>query len=84
MKTQTNKNQFIDPVCHMKVTRSSAVPSFDFGDDTYYFCAEGCRKTFMADPTRYLGSDTPNKKGLWGRYLERLNKLTGGKPQCCH
>jgi uncharacterized membrane protein len=24
------------------------------------------------------------RKGLWGRYLDRLNKATGGKPPCCH
>jgi YHS domain-containing protein len=85
MTIQTNKHQFIDPVCHMKVTKGSTVPSLNFHDDTYYFCAEGCREAFMADPDKYLGAKATKKKGLWARYLDRLNKATGGKPpSCCH
>jgi len=36
------------------------------------------------NPDTYLGTEAPKKKGVWGRYLDRLNKATGGKPPCCH
>ena len=41
--------------------------------------------SIMADPDKYLDRKEPKKKGFWGRYLDRLNKATGGKPpSCCH
>lgn len=84
MKTIANKNSYMDPVCQMKVIKNSQVPSFTFRSDTYYFCAEACREAFISDPDKYLGVKSAKRKGLWGRYLERLNKATGGKPPCCH
>lgn len=74
----------IDPVCRMKVGRNSRVPPFFFGDTTYYFCAPACRDAFVSDPGKYVGQNAPKKKGIWARYLERVNKATGGKPPCCH
>ena len=50
----------------------------------FYFCAEGCRDAFVADPDKYLNSVPAKKKGLWGRYLERLEKATAGKSMNCH
>ncbi|MCG6911675.1 MAG: YHS domain-containing protein [Deltaproteobacteria bacterium] len=85
MTTLSQNDRYIDPVCHMKVDKKSTVPPFDFEGDTYYFCAEGCRQAFMAAPGKYLGVKPAKKKGVWGRYLNRLNKATGGKPpSCCH
>jgi YHS domain-containing protein len=75
---------FVDPVCKMKVTRGGKVPSFIFQSETYHFCADTCRKAFIADPKKFLKSKQKKSKGLWGRYLDRLNKVTGGKPPCCH
>ena len=51
---------------------------------TYYFCAEGCREAFVADPQKYLAPAHPKKKGWGGLYLERLEKATGGKSMNCH
>jgi len=45
--------QATDPVCGMTVDPSSAV-SAAYAGDTYYFCREGCRDKFTADPGRYL------------------------------
>ena len=84
MIIQTNTHSYIDPVCQMKVAKKSKVPAFTFGADTYYFCAEACRKAFMTNPHKYLGAKAPKKKGMWAKYLDRLNKATGGKPPCCH
>lgn len=77
-------HNFVDPVCHMAVTKSSNVPPFVFQSETYHFCADPCRKAFMADPEKFMKSKPTKRKGLWGRYLDRLNKATGGKPPCCH
>jgi YHS domain-containing protein len=84
MTATSNEHNFVDPVCHMKVTKISKVPSFAFESETYHFCADSCRKAFMADPEKYLKAKTTKRKGFWGRYLDRLNKATGGKPPCCH
>lgn len=83
--TALNKSpDFVDPVCRMKVGRDSRVPAFEFQSTTYHFCGESCRKAFAANPKKYLKDAPPKRKGLWGRYLDRLNKATGGKPPCCH
>jgi YHS domain-containing protein len=84
MTTSNSTQYFIDPVCQMKVAKDSKVPSFEFQSETFHFCADSCRKAFMADPEKYLESKPTKRKGLWGRYLDRINKATGGKPPCCH
>ncbi len=43
----------IDPVCGMTVDPATA-RSAEVGGATYYFCSEGCRTKFVADPKRYL------------------------------
>jgi len=84
MTTQNNNHHFVDPVCGMKVTNESRVPTFSLGSAKYHFCADSCRKAFMADPEKYLKAKPVKRKGLWSRYLDRVNKATGGKPRCCH
>ena len=84
MTTSNAEHNFVDPVCRMKVAKSSKMPSFVFESETYHFCADSCRKAFIADPEKYLKAKTIKRKGFWGRYLDRLNKATGGKPPCCH
>jgi len=44
----------LDPVCGMKVDSGSA-PSVRHGGTDYYFCCEGCRSTFAANPGKYAG-----------------------------
>jgi YHS domain-containing protein len=41
-----------DPVCGMKVDRSKA-PRVAHAGRTYFFCSEGCRDQFEADPDTY-------------------------------
>jgi YHS domain-containing protein len=38
-----------DPVCHMTVTVSEDALSAVVGGETYYFCGEGCRRSFMLE-----------------------------------
>jgi Cu+-exporting ATPase len=42
-----------DPVCGMKVTRD-APERASFEGRTYYFCCDGCRTQFEADPPKFL------------------------------
>lgn len=45
-----------DPVCGMQVDTEKAAAKSEYQGQTYYFCCEGCRKRFEADPARYLAS----------------------------
>lgn len=84
-KTTISSHTFIDPVCLMQVDPADKDIKFTHQMRTYYFCAEKCRDIFKANPDKYLESNSPKRKGLWSRYLDRLNKATGGKPpKCCH
>ena len=85
MQTQLKQtNSALDPVCGMTVNQRLTDIVTTIQGQTYYFCAEGCREAFEADPQKYLAPAPPKKKGLWGRYLERLEKATGGKSMNCH
>jgi YHS domain-containing protein len=81
MTPQAQKHEFIDPVCGMSVDPATAAAKTCHDGVEIYFCAEGCKRSFEANPGKF----TSKKKGFWGRYLDRLNKSTGGKPPtCCH
>ena len=85
MKNKTQMDEtYIDPVCFMKV-----LPRNDLKCvhklRSYYFCAESCKNAFDANPERYLNFKCHSKrKGLWGRYLDRLNRATRGRSLECH
>ncbi len=51
MATATNKVK--DPVCGMMVDPSTAAAKRTFGGKDFYFCAEGCARTFDSDPKKY-------------------------------
>jgi Cu+-exporting ATPase len=38
----------------MDVDRETAAASFDYMDDTYYFCSERCRDKFAGDPESFV------------------------------
>ena len=81
MAQQLKKNQFIDPVCKMVVNPATAPAKYCHNGVEIYFCAQQCKAAFEANPGMYTAK---KKKGFWQRYLERLNKATGGKPPACH
>ncbi len=47
----------IDPVCGMSVDPHTAKYRAEHAGRTYYFCSDGCRKKFEADPAKYLDKD---------------------------
>jgi xanthine dehydrogenase accessory factor len=46
----------VDPVCGMTVAPVDATPHAVVDGGTTWFCCEGCRTTFLADPARYAAS----------------------------
>ena len=80
MTLPVNKENFIDPVCKMAVDPSTAPAKYHHEGEEIYFCAQGCMAAFKANPKKY----TSKKKGFWQRYLDRLNRATGGRPPACH
>jgi len=43
-----------DLVCGMIVNEKTAKFKSDYGGKTYYFCSVSCKKTFDANPTKYV------------------------------
>jgi len=43
----------VDPVCGMEVAVADATPRLEHDGATVYFCCEGCRDAFAADPARH-------------------------------
>jgi xanthine dehydrogenase accessory factor len=44
-----------DPVCGMEVVAAATTVHLDEGGRRVYFCCEGCRSTYAADPLRHAG-----------------------------
>ena len=47
----------IDPICKMDVEISADAIQGEVDGVMYYFCMQGCKDRFLADPQRYLNSD---------------------------
>jgi P-type Cu+ transporter len=43
-----------DPVCGMSVDPATAKASAEHNGQTFYFCCQGCKTKFTADPDKYL------------------------------
>jgi len=84
MNISAKKNTVADPVCGMTVVPNETDIRATIDGETYFFCAEGCRKSFVENPQKFLDFKPAKKKGLWCRYLERLEKASGGKAIKCH
>jgi xanthine dehydrogenase accessory factor len=52
---QAETEAFVDPVCGMTVDASPA-DAVEHDGRRYAFCCSGCRRSFLADPARYLGA----------------------------
>ncbi|OGO30195.1 MAG: hypothetical protein A2Z29_07825 [Chloroflexi bacterium RBG_16_56_11] len=44
-----------DPVCGMDVDPKTAAAKSEYMGQTYYFCSQGCKKSFDANPAKYVG-----------------------------
>lgn len=81
MAILSKHKSFIDPVCGMSVKPATAAAQTCYNGIQLYFCAEACKNAFEAEPQKFT---LAQNKGFWRRYLDRLNKATGGKPPACH
>jgi YHS domain-containing protein len=43
-----------DHVCDMDVDEHTATATYEYEDDTYYFCSEKCKNKFIDDPESYV------------------------------
>jgi len=43
-----------DPVCGMRISRSSAVASDAYRGHPYFFCSKDCQEKFAREPTAYV------------------------------
>jgi YHS domain-containing protein len=59
----------IDPVCRMTIDPAAAAAREVFEGKPVYFCSEGCRHRFLANPTAYAAAVAAPEMG--------------GDPQCC-
>ncbi len=50
-----------DPVCGMTVDRQKTPFRSEWAGKTYYFCGEGCKRRFDADPESYLDESRPRE-----------------------
>jgi Cu+-exporting ATPase len=48
-------NQVKDPVCGMKIRPQNAAGSSEFNGQTVFFCSQGCKQAFDANPAKYAG-----------------------------
>ena len=64
-----------DPVCGMQVS-PDASPRSEFNGETYFFCCEGCKAKFDADPSGVLADRSDRKQ---------VHQIGGsGGASCCH
>ena len=83
--SSTAENIHVDPVCGMEVNPGSTRLVANYQGHSYWFCNESCRHSFENNPKKYLDrKGGPRRKGIWGRYLDRLNRATDGKAMKCH
>lgn len=50
-----------DPVCGMDVDEKTAAGQSVYKGQSYYFCSPGCKKSFDANPEKYLNKQTTSK-----------------------
>ncbi|KHS49418.1 MAG: copper-translocating P-type ATPase [Zymomonas sp.] len=49
----TESSRLHDPVCGMTVEPEDSTPTATHEAETFYFCSQGCRTKFIADPQRF-------------------------------
>jgi P-type Cu+ transporter len=80
----------VDPVCGMKVSPQKAAASIKRAGRTWYFCSQGCKAKFEANPDKYDGSTLPvsaPKSPAANQYTcpmhpEVLSPKPGACPKC--
>lgn len=66
----------IDVICHMTVEENRAAGKSTYDDQDYYFCSQGCKSKFDADPERYLSSSSSPSLPLVGISLTAMSPVS--------
>ena len=48
------KDKATDPVCLMKVEKGEKAITYNYKEETYYFCSANCKEQFKKDPEQFL------------------------------
>ncbi len=84
----------IDPVCGMQVDPERTAARHEHGGRTYFFCCDGCRDRFRAEPERYLSASpawhatappagaAPSRKHTCPMHPEVMKDGPGACPIC--
>ena len=78
------RRQCIDPVCGKRINPVKSGIAAVHGGCAYYFCSPQCWAAFQDAPKQYSAQSAPSSKSWWGRYRQRVGKVTQDKPSCCH
>jgi YHS domain-containing protein len=46
--------EHMDPVCGMTVEEGPGAITYAYKGTTYYFCSNGCKRSFEKDPEKFL------------------------------
>ncbi len=49
----------LDPVCMMEIAPDAAEAQLVYGNETFYFCCDECKRIFDADPETFLDEIEP-------------------------
>lgn len=62
----------VDPACGVSIPSEEATTRLDYQDRTYYFCSEGCKEEFQANPTDCLDTAQPPLISAGGMLTQRV------------
>jgi YHS domain-containing protein len=62
MNTDKSYQKDVDPVCGMQVDPHKTDLTAEYDGQTYFFCAENCRKAFENQPRKYLAISKDTKR----------------------
>ncbi|RMI03504.1 MAG: heavy metal translocating P-type ATPase [Calditrichaeota bacterium] len=63
-----------DPVCGMMIEESQAAAVSEYHGDLYYFCAQSCKKTFDANPEKYIGEAAHGETAAHGHQVSTMTE----------
>jgi Cu+-exporting ATPase len=63
-----------DPVCGMEINPKTALGSYEYEGETYFFCNERCLEKFKAEPAKYLTevATTTHEKSKTQQFEEKV------------
>jgi xanthine dehydrogenase accessory factor len=54
----------VNPVCGLPISKSMSKYVYESGEHLFYFCCDGCKMKFEADPQKYIDNPVPLGTGM--------------------